>query len=143
MEAGEGSEPCRPGRLDRGTQPVDDRDGRVERDARGAVGMPAGLRRVAGVPSLQRVESTTAVGPLCEPLGVELRPALRAAGQEADDGTADAHRVVEHLEAEEIGERPGFRRRLVSPELELRDAKLVLLVEQSVDPVARGMTSRR
>jgi hypothetical protein len=62
MKPREGAEPCRPGGLDRGAQPVDDRDGRVERDARGAVGVPAEAGRITGVPSRQRVESTTAVG---------------------------------------------------------------------------------
>src|SRR5207248_1054952 len=93
MQRCELSEAPRACRLDRCAQPLDDRVGRRERDARGVVsasllGHAASLR-----------------GSLDEELAEELRPPLRSAADEADECVAHLDVAAGALDIEDLRER--------------------------------------
>src|SRR5438128_440417 len=73
---------------------------------------------------------------LGELLRVELGPPARAAFQEAHDGIDDLDEIVRPERVEQANERSCFRRRIIRPELELREPQLVRVREHLVDPVA-------
>src|SRR3954470_13478317 len=70
---------------------------------------------------------------------MELRPALRAPRDEADERLADLDVAADPLAAEDILERARLRLGIVGLEVQLGQAEPVALLEQLVDPVARRM----
>src|SRR5688500_6108527 len=70
-------------------------------------------------------------------LTVELRPALRAAGQEADDRVPDRHIRPVELGIEQLRERDRLRLRVVGEQVQLRQRELLRVLEQLVQPLPR------
>src|SRR3954470_11867477 len=74
-----------------------------------------------------------------EELGMELRPPLRAAGDETDERVADLDVTPDALAAEDFLERARLRLRVVGLEVQFGKAEAVVLLEQLLDPVPGRM----
>src|SRR2546425_3395908 len=73
---------------------------------------------------------------LDEELAVQLRPSLRAAGDEAYECLADLDRAFLGLEPEQPGQRLRLRLRVVREQVELGQAQIAALRQELLDPVA-------
>src|SRR5579864_5273497 len=76
---------------------------------------------------------------LDEQLSMQLGTPLRAAGEEPDERLADLDVGAQPFAVEHLGERQRLRLRIVSLQMQFREAQTVALVEQVVDPVAGRM----
>src|SRR5215207_763357 len=74
-----------------------------------------------------------------EQLAVQLRPPLRAAGDEADDGVADHHAGAVALGFEQLREHARLRLGIVREQLQLGQLKDLARLQQLVEPLARRM----
>src|SRR5688572_4617622 len=70
-------------------------------------------------------------------LAVQLRPSLRATGDEADDGVADHHAGAVALGVEEVRQHARLRLRIVREQLQLGQLEDVARRQQLVEPLAR------
>src|SRR5918995_2209470 len=72
-------------------------------------------------------------------LAVQLRPSLRAAGDEADDGVADHHAGAVALGVEQLREHARLRLGIVGEQLQLGQLEDLARLQQLVEPFARRM----